>query len=81
MHKLAKGSNGIQLMRTTAGHIINKDFNKSMNEKELFQTMHSDFLSKPKRPRDKYLTESMDFTAMKTYCTSNDGMNSPLSKK
>ena len=78
MKQLTKGSNGVQLMRTTGGHIINKDFNKSQNEKELFQTMHTDFLSKPKRTRGKFLAESMDFSAIKTYCTSNNGMGSPL---
>jgi hypothetical protein len=78
MKQLTKGSNGVQLMRTTGGHIINKDFNKSQNEKELFQTMHTDFLSKPKRTRGKFLAESMDFSAIKTYCTSNNGQGSPL---
>ena len=68
-------------MRTTGGHIINKDFNKSQNEKELFQTMHTDFLSKPKRTRGKFLAESMDFSAIKTYCTSNNGAGSPLAQR
>ena len=67
-------------MRTTGGHIINRDFKKSENEKELFQTMHTDFLCKPKRPRGKFLAESMDFSQIKTYCTSNDGNGSPLAR-
>lgn len=79
--QLAKASNGVQLMRTAGGHIINKDFNKSQNEKELFQTMHTDFLCKPKRTRGKFLAESMDFSAIKTYCTSNNGMSSPLAQR
>jgi hypothetical protein len=67
-------------MRTTGGHIINKDFKKSENEKELFQNMHTNFLCKPKRTRGKFLSESMDFSQIKTYCTSNDGMSSPLAR-
>jgi len=67
-------------MPTTGGHIINKHYKKSQNEKELFQTMHTDFLSKPKRGRGKYLAESMDFSAIKTYCTSNLGTSSPLAR-
>lgn len=43
--------------------------------------MHTDFLSKPKRTRGKFLAESMDFSAIKTYCTSNTGMGSPLARR
>ena len=43
--------------------------------------MHTDFLAKPKRTRGKYLAESMDFSAIKTYCTSNTGMASPLAQR
>lgn len=73
-----------QELRVNSGWVTDKGFNKQRSQKELYQTIHSTFLSLPKRRNEKFdeginlvsalikTESSMSQTQFKNVFTSND---------
>ena len=55
--KITKGGSGNDIFSENQGWITNKQYKNKRNEKELYQTVHSNFLSQPKLRQEKFASK------------------------